>query len=155
VWLLLLALVAPAASDPCAGVGTAIYVNVERRVLYVCESGQKKAAHRVALGRGGVDKRAEGDAKVPLGEYRLGAPRPSRAFHLFIPVGYPTADQRRRGLTGGAVGIHGPSRMWQGPLTTDVDWTLGCVAVGTDDEIESIANWVRLKRAPRIVIRRR
>ncbi len=107
----------------------------------------------VALGSGGIDKRKQGDAKLPLGEYGLGEPRPSRKFHTFIPVGYPTAAQVRQGYTGGDVGVHGPPRLAHGPLTTAIDWTLGCVAVGTDDEIDRIARWVRTKKVNRVVIK--
>ena len=109
----------------------------------------------VALGSGGLDKRWEGDGKVPLGAYPLGAPRTSKAFHRFIPVGYPTPSQRRQGFSGGAIGIHGPSRAHNGPLSTGMDWTLGCIAVGTDDEIDRVARWVKESKARRIIIEER
>ncbi len=136
------AAVAAVGANPCASYGTALYVNAAERRLYLCENAVSKEVLPVALGRGGTDKRKQGDAKLPLGEYALGQPRPSRDFHLFIPVGYPTAEQRRRGFTGGDVGVHGPARVARGPLTTMVDWTLGCVAVGTDEEIDRVARWV-------------
>jgi murein L,D-transpeptidase YafK len=148
-----LALVAPAADDPCASKGTALFVNAAARTMYLCENGRQKEHVPVALGQGGIDKRVEGDAKLPLGEYALGAPVASKDYHLFIPVGYPTADQRRRGYTGSAIGVHGPPRAFKGPLSTTVDWTLGCMAVGTDEEIDRIAEWVRTSRVRRIVIR--
>ena len=148
---LLSATPAPAA-DPCEGRGTAILVKAEQRRLSLCEEGRRSAVHRVALGQGGFDKRREGDAKLPLGEYALGAAIPSKAYHLFLPVGYPTQRQRRAGYTGGAIGVHGPARGYEGPLSTTVDWTLGCIAVGTDEEIEGIARWVKAKRVQRIVI---
>ncbi len=155
MWFAVLMILAAPERDPCSGLQTAVFVNAERRTAYSCENGKKQSAYRVALGRGGIGKRVEGDGKLPLGEYSLGTPRASKYFHLFIPVGYPTADQRRRGYTGGAVGVHGPTRMAQGPFTTDVDWTLGCIAVGTDGEIDSLASWIRDKRVKRIVIRER
>ena len=150
--LAMLAWVAAAAADPCAGVGTGLHVNADTHRLYVCEAGQKKAVYGVALGSGGVDKRVQGDAKVPLGTYSLGRPRASSKFHIFIPVGYPTTSQRRAGYTGGDVGVHGPSRLAQGSFSTLVDWTLGCTAVGTDREIDAIASWVRKQPHARIVI---
>ena len=104
------------------------------------------------LGRGGLDKRVEADGKVPLGEYPLGPALASKAFHVFIPVGYPTPSQRRRGFTGGAIGVHGPSRADQGRFSTGMDWTLGCIAVGSDDEIDRVARWVRTAHARRIII---
>ncbi len=147
---LVLAMAVPA--EPCAGKGTALYVKATERVLWLCESGKAMDSLPVALGRGGVNKRVEGDAKVPLGEYRLGSPRASKSYHLFIPVGYPTASQRRKGFTGGAIGVHGPIRGSRGPIATAGDWTLGCIAVGTDDEIGRVADWVRMTRAHRIII---
>lgn len=137
---------------PCAGKGTALYVEAAQRTLWLCESGTAVEAIPVALGRGGLDKRVAGDAKVPLGEYPLGSPVPSQAFHLFIPVGYPTARQRHQGFSGGAIGVHGPPRAYQGPVSTNIDWTLGCIAVGTDAEITRVAEWLKASKARRIVI---
>jgi murein L,D-transpeptidase YafK len=101
-----------------------------------------------------MDKRVEGDERTPTGRYPLGAPRPSAPFHRFIPVGYPTAGQRAEGRTGGAIGIHGPDRRFRllGSLTTRVDWTAGCLAVGSDAEIDRIAEWVAAARASSILI---
>ncbi len=74
----------------------------------MCESGEAKATLPVALGQGGLDKKVQGDAKVPLGEYSIGLAVRSKDYYLFIPVGYPTADQRRRGFTGSAIRVHAP-----------------------------------------------
>jgi murein L,D-transpeptidase YafK len=96
------------------------------------------------------------DAKVPLGDYALGTARASSQFHKFIPVGYPTAEQRRRGYTGSAIGVHGPARDWEkmpASVNTSTDWTLGCIAVGSDEEIRRIVDWVNGNRVNRIVIR--
>lgn len=147
-----LLLVAATAQEPCAGKGTLLYLRTQERTLYVCERDRVRAAHRVALGRGGVGKRSEGDERVPVGSYSLGRPRASSRFHLFLPVGYPTAAQRQQGYTGGAVGVHGPHRLAQGAFSTLVDWTLGCIAVGTDEEIASIAAWVAEHDVRRILI---
>jgi hypothetical protein len=142
----------PGPADPCVGHGTALYVDATHRALWLCESGKASGSMPVALGRGGVGKRVEGDAKVPLGVYTLGAPQQSKSFHLFIPVGYPTATQRRHGYTGSAIGVHGPPRAYQGPMSTDIDWTLGCIAVGTDDESGRVAEWLAATKTRRIII---
>jgi murein L,D-transpeptidase YafK len=139
-------------SEPCSGKGTALYVDATQRTLWLCEAGKAVAALPVALGRGGLDKRVAGDAKVPLGEYPLGSPVPSKDYHIFIPVGYPTASQRRRGFSGGAIGVHGPPRAFGGPPSTAIDWTLGCIAVGTDAEIGRVAGWLKATKARRIII---
>jgi hypothetical protein len=36
-----------------------------------------------------------------------------------------------------------------------MDWTLGCIAVGTDAEIERVARWVKESKARRIIIEER
>lgn len=47
----------------------------------------------VRLASGGVGKAREGDGKLPLGTYALGKARTSKQYGIFIPIGYPTADQ--------------------------------------------------------------
>jgi hypothetical protein len=152
---IVMALFQGASGNPCKDRGVTLYVNAARRRAWLCEGDASQGEMRVALGQGGLDKHLQGDGKVPLGEYLLGPSRPSRYFHLFLPVGYPTMPQRRDGYTGGAIGVHGPPRGFEGPGSTDTDWTLGCIAVGTDAEIDRIAAWVRAKGVHRIVIEAR
>jgi murein L,D-transpeptidase YafK len=154
--LLLMVTAAQPSPSACARVGAAVLVETGARRLSLCQEGRAAESFRVALGTGGVGKKREGDAKVPLGEYPLGAPRASARFGTFILLGYPTRAQRRAGFTGGAVGVHGParaSRFLGSAANTASDWTLGCIAVGSDAEIQRIAAWVREKRIARILIR--
>jgi hypothetical protein len=136
----------------CPGVGSVVVVDTATRVLCLCRDGQETGRFRVALGRGGLGKRLELDGKTPLGRYPLGTAIPSSRFHLFLPVGYPTPEQRARGYSGGAIGIHGPHVVfaWLGHWTTWPDWTQGCIAVGTQGEIEQIARWVASRRGVEI-----
>ncbi|MBI5549120.1 MAG: hypothetical protein HY901_34985 [Deltaproteobacteria bacterium] len=85
----------------------------------------------------------------------LGAPRPSGRFGTFIPVGYPTEEQLAQGLTGSAIGVHGTraSLAWLGELTTLVDTTDGCVAVGRGEEMAAIAEAVWSNPRGEILIR--
>ena len=101
-----------------------------------------------------MDKKRAGDRRTPLGTYVLGAPRPSGRFGIFIPIGYPTPEQASEGRSGGDLGIHGPPRGKAEPEwpTTAFDWTKGCVATGTDADVEVIASFVR-ERQPVVVIR--
>jgi murein L,D-transpeptidase YafK len=128
----------------CPSVGARVVVDTSARELSLCEGGHATHRYTVALGRGGLDKKREGDGRTPLGEYPLAAPRASAQFHTFLAVGYPTAEQRKAGLTGGAVGVHGPGRSFRllGPLVTATDWTAGCIAVASDAQIDEIAGWV-------------
>lgn len=138
---------------PCARLEPHVLVVTNDHKLVLCERGREIASYRVALGRAGTGKRARGDDKTPLGSYTLGAPRPSPRFGTFIPIAYPTREQRLRGFTGSAVGIHGPNRRfrWAGRLNAWGDWTAGCVALATDGEVEAIAAWVQ-KLKPAITI---
>jgi murein L,D-transpeptidase YafK len=96
-----------------------------------------------------MGKTKEGDNKVPLGSYRLGEARPSEKFWRFIPIGYPTIEQRRRGLTGGKVGIHGPHRRarWLGSILRWFDTTHGCIGLAYDEEMDDIIAWLRETKA--------
>jgi len=149
----------PAAPPPapppalCPRTGNAIAVSTRKRELWLCRDGAVAARFEVALGQGGIDKQKKGDRRTPLGTYALGTPRPSGRYGVFIPVVYPTPEQAAQGHTGGDVGIHGPPRKLPEPEypSTAYDWTLGCVATGTDSEIQAIADFVR-ERQPVLII---
>lgn len=147
-------LVADPPAAPCPPTGTLVAVHSADHSLRLCRAGRVEGSFRVALGRGGLDKRREGDGRTPVGRYALGAPRASERFHTFVPVGYPTATQGAEGRTGSAIGVHGPDARfrWLGPATAWVDWTNGCIAVGTRAEIDAIAEWVTRARARTITI---
>lgn len=80
-----------------------------------------------------------------MGRYPLAPARASSRFHLFLPVAYPSPEQRGRMYTGSNIGIHGPhvAFAWLGHATVWLNWTEGCIAVATQGEIEQIARWVR------------
>ncbi len=144
-----------AAVESCKGHTSAVVVDTAQHRLWLCQEEKKFGEFKVAIGRGGIDKRKQGDKKTPLGEYSLGTPRPSNRFGIFIPVGYPTPDQEAKGFTGSAVGVHGPSRILKGlgRLSTWIDWTEGCIAVGTDKEISEISQSVKELNVDRIIIK--
>ncbi|HEY4185948.1 MAG TPA: L,D-transpeptidase family protein [Polyangia bacterium] len=156
-WIVaLLSMTSPVAVDPCAGTTDArIVVDTAKHRLALCESTHQVASFGVRLGHGGVGKTTEGDGKTPLGLYTLGVPRPSAHFGIFIPIGYPTDEQRQRGFTGGAVGVHGPHRWvrWLGSLVNTFDSSDGCVGVATDRDIDTIATWAKQAKARKIELR--
>jgi L,D-peptidoglycan transpeptidase YkuD (ErfK/YbiS/YcfS/YnhG family) len=139
---------------PCPSSGAVVQVDTSTHVLCLCRNGQVEGRFLSTLGRGGVDKRQEGDGRTPLGRYSLAAARPSSRYHLFLPVGYPTEAQRLRGFSGSAIGLHGPhvAFAWLRHATLWVDWTQGCIAVATASEVEQIARWVRQVGATEILI---
>lgn len=138
----------------CPRKGDVVAVIAEKRQVWLCRDGAPQAQFPVALGAGGLGKRRKGDGRTPIGTYALGSPRPSKRFGTFIPIVYPTPSQAARGHTGGAVGIHGPPRGRAEPEypASEVDWTEGCVATGTDEVMEVIAAFVRSRR-PVVLIR--
>jgi hypothetical protein len=71
-----------------------------------------------------------------------------------VPVLYPTPEQAKLGSTGSDVGVHGPHRafLWLRHATVLSDWTAGCIAVGTDAEVQSIAKWIDSVRPSAITI---
>jgi hypothetical protein len=139
---------------PCPPTGTLVAVHTADHRLQLCRAGRVEGSFQVALGRGGLDKRREGDERTPLGRYALGTSRASERFHKFVPVGYPTEAQRAEGRTGSAIGVHGPDARfeWLGAATAWVDWTNGCIAVATRGEIDAIAEWVARAGARTITI---
>ncbi len=141
------------AEAPCGRQESCIIVDTALHLLWICQDGRDIERFRVSLGRGGVDKTRRGDGKTPLGEYYLGNPRPSPRFGTFIPIGYPTPRQRAEGYSGGDVGVHGPSHIYRWFENIDNDWTLGCIAVRSGQDISEIAGWVRRHRGSRILIR--
>jgi murein L,D-transpeptidase YafK len=143
-----------ASSDPCDGYDAAIIVDTSNHTLLMCRDNQLRGLHRVALGRGGLGKQAKGDGKTPIGDYELSRPRYSAQYRLFIPVRYPNDSQKSKGFSGGDIGIHGPHRkfLWLGKDSADADWTFGCIAVGTDEEIMEVGRWVNEQNITRIVI---
>jgi hypothetical protein len=144
-----------AGGQTCAAPDARIVVDLASHVLALCDKDKLVEAFSVRLGRGGVGKTREGDGKTPVGTYDLGAPRPSNRYGTFIPVGYPTDEQKKMGYTGGAIGVHGPPRevKWMGSLVNSFDLSDGCVGVARDAEIQRIAAWVRAASVRTIELR--
>jgi hypothetical protein len=140
-------------SDACAHAPIGWVATSEHR-LYTCEAKAIVRWYDVRLGRHGTGKTQAGDGKTPLGTYPLGSPRVSKKYGTFIPVGYPTTEQSRRGFSGGAIGIHGPLRSvrWLGHAVNWLDTSDGCIGLATDDEMSTLSEWVRSRRARTIVI---
>ena len=141
--------------SPCHELDDQVLVYTAAHVLWMCDGIDANSSFDVRLGKGGVGKTREGDGKVPIGVYWLGSPRPSAKYGTFIEIGYPTQEQKAKGFTGSAVGIHGPGRnfSWLGRANNWFDTTDGCIGLASDAEMDRIAEWVRIKRAGRIFVR--
>jgi len=139
----------------CAAPDARVVVDLGSHTLALCEKDKARGTYAVRLGRGGTGKTREGDGKTPVGTYALGEPRPSKRYGTFIPIGFPTEEQKKMGYTGSAVGVHGPARAvrWLGSLVNTFDSSDGCVGVARDAEILEIANWVRATSVRTIELR--
>lgn len=131
-----------------------INVLTAKRVLNVCQHGSVIKSFSVALGDKGVGKTKSGDNKTPVGLYGLAHPRKSDQFKVFIPILYPTTKQIAAGYTGRDVGIHGPTQTsrlfsWLNHLPYA---TRGCIAVGKNNYIEYVANWIKANPGAKILI---
>ena len=153
LWILCLALslsfgCAATRTVRCQSSAAGMVVDAQTGQLLLCRRGREVAHYPVSLGRGGLHKRRRGDRKTPVGSYPLGRPRRSRGgFYRFIPVAIPTR-------VGTHVGVHGPHRSfrWLGALNTWFNWTQGCVALGSDAEVDEVVRFVRRHRVRRIHI---
>lgn len=141
--------------NPCVNRDYSIVVSTKAEMLYLCGSNRPVGAFVISIGKNGPGKFKQGDKKTPIGRYTVGEPRPSSKFHMFIPIGYPTDGQKKLGFTGGDLGIHGPWKPFRrlGDLNTIINWTTGCIAVGSNREIEAISKWVRMMRPEYIYIK--
>nr|WP_238584671.1 L,D-transpeptidase [Legionella worsleiensis] len=150
---LLLPVTSLASTSTCP-LSDGINVLTAKRTLAICKHGSVIKTFKVALGYKGVGKKKAGDNKTPVGLYRLAYPRKSRQFKVFIPILYPTPKQAAAGYTGAAVGIHGPTQSSQGlNLFNNLPYsTRGCVAVGRNNYIEYVANWVKANPGTKILI---
>ena len=131
--------------NPCENKGTALTYQISESAMFICEDSENMGGYYMATGSGGFGKTKEGDRKTPTGKYSLGKARPSTEFGIFIPVGYPNASDKKKGYTGGAVGIHGPKRFLAcaGALNLAFNWTAGCLAMASDSQVQEIADWVQ------------
>lgn len=142
------------ASTGTCPLSNGINVHTTKRILNICKHGSVIKTFKVALGYKGVGKKQAGDNKTPIGLYRLAYPRKSNQFKVFIPILYPTTKQLAAGYTGRDVGIHGPTQSsggfnWFNSLPYS---TRGCIAVGKNNYIEYVANWVKANPGTKVLI---
>lgn len=125
--------------DLPAHVRHAVAVDTERSRLYLFSNGpqglQLEKDFFVSLGKQGIAKSAQGDARTPLGVYWVVNALPShmlaeRFGSAALGINYPNAIDRQKGRTGTGLFVHGvpPSVYSHGLWATD-----GCVALANDD----------------------
>ncbi|MFZ2989205.1 L,D-transpeptidase family protein [Ideonella sp.] len=124
-----------------ASVSYAIAVDTSRSRLYLFRRGdaglQLVRDFYVSVGKQGVDKRAEGDQRTPLGVYYTLGHVPAEQLDArfgagALPLNYPNALDRHAGRTGSGILLHGvPVSTYSRP-PQDSD---GCVAMANEDLI--------------------
>lgn len=155
------------------GTGPWVLVDSKKQTLSVIKDGEIQVRfYGIAIGRGGIGPvRTRGDAKTPIGEFRVTWINPDSQYTLFFGLDFPNLDYATRALAqqlidedefiaikralmeqrtppqntrlGGNIGIHGVGRHGNARIHEGFNWTDGCVAL-TDQQIQVLAHWVTL-----------
>lgn len=137
----------------CPVRGHAVVVDTTAHRMQLCSAGEVVHGYAVAIGSGGAVPIAQriGWAVTPLGTFTLAAPIASSQYHVFIPLLNPAPKR----FTAWAIGLHGPPRnaRLNGPSNAESDWTWGCIAVSSDEEIDQVSAWVRAHQVTRVEFR--
>lgn len=134
-----------------------ILVDVEGFRLYVFENRDGQPAlsedFYISIGKGGADKRREGDDKTPIGVYRVSSYLPgSRLPDMYgrgaFPIDYPNPWDRKLGRTGSGIWLHGTEsqRYSRAPLSSR-----GCVTLANVDFL-ALRDRVEVGRTPVVVV---
>jgi hypothetical protein len=110
--------------------------------------GVAEKSFKVSLGTGGVGKHTAGDSRTPLGTYPLGKPiaRPSTASRFQWAI--PRASRSSAATPARTSPFTDPCASTAKPTgrRRELDWTRGCIALGTDAAIAIVADWVKEHR---------
>jgi L,D-transpeptidase YnhG len=137
----------------------AIAVDASRARLYLFENqgGRLRllADYYVSVGKYGIQKNVEGDARTPLGVYFTLHRLDKRSLPNFygagaLPINYPNILDRRRGKTGSGIWLHGtpPNQFARAPLATN-----GCVVL-SDPDLEQVLRTVAPSTTPVVIASR-
>lgn len=136
----------------------AIAVDASRSRLYLFENGASGtkliADYYISVGKAGVEKVVEGDARTPLGVYYITSnldPKTLKDFYGSgaLPINYPNPYDARRGKTGYGIWLHGtpPDQFARAPKASD-----GCVVLANPD-LERIIRTVEIRTTPVVIAR--
>jgi murein L,D-transpeptidase YafK len=137
-------------------VESALVVDVANYRLFVFRNGpggpRLESDFYVSIGKGGSDKRREGDEKTPVGVYRVSSYLPGEKLPDMygvgaFPISYPNDWDVLLGRTGSGIWIHGTEfdRFSRAPLSS-----LGCVTLSNSDFF-SLRRNVKVGRTPVVV----
>ena len=113
------------------------------------------ADYYISVGKSGIDKVVEGDARTPLGVYFITSnldPKSLRDFYGSgaLPINYPNVLDSKRGKTGRGIWLHGtpPNQFSRAPLASD-----GCVVLANPD-LERLIRTVEVRTTPVVISQR-
>lgn len=135
---------------------SAILIDLDRFRLFLFEQRdgrlRRSRDYYVSIGKGGSDKRYEGDEKTPVGIYYVTSQIPGRELpDLYgdgaLPISYPNGWDRSLGRTGSGIWIHGTqsTSYSRAPLSSR-----GCVTLA-NEEYRQVEDRVRIGRTPVVV----
>ena len=137
----------------------AIAVDASRSRLYLFENRASGLAlvadYYISVGKSGLEKTIEGDARTPLGVYFITSNLDPKSLKDFygsgaLPINYPNVLDTKRGKTGSGIWLHGTpaSQFSRPPLATD-----GCVVLANPD-LAQVIRTVEVRTTPVVISQR-
>lgn len=134
----------------------AIAIDASRSRLYLFENTPQQlklvADFYISVGKSGIEKMVEGDARTPLGVYFIVSNLDPRSLSDFygsgaLPINYPNVLDSKRGKTGRGIWLHGtpPNQFARAPLASD-----GCVVLSNPD-LAFISRTVEPRTTPVVI----
>jgi len=134
----------------------AIAIDASRSRLYLFENTPQQlklvADFYISVGKSGIEKMVEGDARTPLGVYFIISNLDPKSLSDFygsgaLPINYPNVLDSKRGKTGRGIWLHGtpPNQFSRAPQASD-----GCVVLSNPD-LDFIIRTVEVRTTPVVI----
>ena len=134
----------------------AIAIDASRSRLYLFENTPQQlklvADFYISVGKSGIEKMVEGDARTPLGVYFIISNLDPKSLSDFygsgaLPINYPNVLDSKRGKTGRGIWLHGtpPNQFSRAPQASD-----GCVVLSNPD-LDYIIRTVEVRTTPVVI----
>lgn len=134
----------------------AIAIDASRSRLYLFENTPQQlklvADFYISVGKSGIEKMVEGDARTPLGVYFIVSNLDTKSLGEFygsgaLPINYPNVLDSKRGKTGRGIWLHGtpPNQFSRAPLASD-----GCVVLSNPD-LAYLSRTVEIRTTPVVI----
>lgn len=134
----------------------AIAIDASRSRLYLFENTPQQlklvADFYISVGKSGIEKMVEGDARTPLGVYFIVSNLDPKSLSDFygsgaLPINYPNVLDSKRGKTGRGIWLHGtpPNQFARAPQASD-----GCVVLSNPD-LEFLSRTVEIRTTPVVI----